>query len=725
MPQQLSSPMRQGTSFVPLDIGAQNDSMANITNPGQLQQHYLQVAQQQRPALPGQAQPSLSVGFTAEQYRTFQHRQLDAQLDSAFQGNQMSPQHMAQPAPVFPGLGISGMMPESNAVGMPGFGYLNPMTISSPQRGPLTPPMQSTSMCAPSDCLRAYPNIQADFFPRTPEESPFRRVIDFSPIRAPLELPKQMMDARRESNAQQASSGLQIIVTEPKSPAEVGSLSAASDAIIKTEPTAAFLPSPPNTMPMPGGRTFDAAFIPGPPLHSMPTLQFASPVDATPFDLFNELVECSPIPSPSMSCASPNKMDYSPIHRPMIMPMTMAPVMDLTHGFPLFNNDPSNFAPWDARAHSSSRTNSLDNDEAIHEDTGVSFEEVQAYIEEPDSSREGKWKCLYPGCEKLFGRKENIRSHVQTHLGDRQYKCFHCNKCFVRQHDLKRHAKIHSGVKPYPCRCGNTFARHDALTRHRQRGICDGGLPGIVKKSVKRGRPRKERLNSEERADKAMRTRARNGEKDSTPESGDSEDESCPSPQQSPMVYDNLDMSPLQHEQNVIFGDQSALFQQQSLQPLTSFSPSVFSTSPPTSPFSTGDKPSSTRHASISETASSPKTIVQAGKHDSVIGAPISDVVLFTKAESQVSEDIPDLSHSPPSGLGLDDIDFGSNFNSSELGQSISFLNQSEAGTMSLFDAQMLQNGMSDPSWDPEFLDMEPNKSFHLFDDQVLFAESP
>jgi len=151
MPQQLSSPMRQGTSFVPLDIGAQNDSMANITNQGQLQQHYLQVAQQQRHALPGQAQPSLSVGFTAEQYRTFQHRQLDAQLDSAFQGSQMSPQHMAQPAPVFPGLGISGMMPESNAVGMPGFGYLNPMTISSPQRSPLTPPMQSTSTCSPRD----------------------------------------------------------------------------------------------------------------------------------------------------------------------------------------------------------------------------------------------------------------------------------------------------------------------------------------------------------------------------------------------------------------------------------------------------------------------------------------------------------------------------------------------------------------------------------------------
>ncbi|KAF2237311.1 hypothetical protein EV356DRAFT_421947, partial [Viridothelium virens] len=82
--------------------------------------------------------------------------------------------------------------------------------------------------------------------------------------------------------------------------------------------------------------------------------------------------------------------------------------------------------------------------------------------------------CLYEDCAKKFGRRENIKSHVQTHLGDRQFKCNECQKCFVRQHDLKRHAKIHSGDKPHICLCGNGFARHDALTRHRQRGVCIG-----------------------------------------------------------------------------------------------------------------------------------------------------------------------------------------------------------------------------------------------------------
>ncbi|KAL1646417.1 Metallothionein expression activator [Diplodia intermedia] len=144
--------------------------------------------------------------------------------------------------------------------------------------------------------------------------------------------------------------------------------------------------------------------------------------------------------------------------------------------------------------------------DATIEETGISSEEVQAYISEQDPSSH-RWTCLFPECGKTFGRRENIRSHVQTHLGDRQYKCNHCQKCFVRQHDLKRHAKIHTGDKPYKCPCGAGFARQDALTRHRQRGMCDGAFPGAVKKSARRGRPRKNRPDMADRLDKANRTR--------------------------------------------------------------------------------------------------------------------------------------------------------------------------------------------------------------------------
>lgn len=149
------------------------------------------------------------------------------------------------------------------------------------------------------------------------------------------------------------------------------------------------------------------------------------------------------------------------------------------------------------------------NIEETKTETGVTIEDIAAFIDGP-ANGEGKWTCLYDGCGKKFGRKENIKSHVQTHLNDRQYQCPTCKKCFVRQHDLKRHAKIHTGIKPYPCECGNSFARHDALTRHRQRGMCIGAFDGVVRKVVKRGRPRKNRPDMDERRDKRERTRRKN-----------------------------------------------------------------------------------------------------------------------------------------------------------------------------------------------------------------------
>ncbi|KAK5800059.1 hypothetical protein VI817_002271 [Penicillium citrinum] len=141
-------------------------------------------------------------------------------------------------------------------------------------------------------------------------------------------------------------------------------------------------------------------------------------------------------------------------------------------------------------------------------ETGVSNDQIAKYISGPNS--DGKWQCLYPNCNCDFGRKENIKSHVQTHLDDRPYKCDVCEKEFVRGHDLKRHLKTHTGKKPYICACGARFARHDALTRHRQRDMCVGGMTGNIPKTTRRGRPpKKSRPDMDSRQTKSTRTRQR------------------------------------------------------------------------------------------------------------------------------------------------------------------------------------------------------------------------
>lgn len=162
-------------------------------------------------------------------------------------------------------------------------------------------------------------------------------------------------------------------------------------------------------------------------------------------------------------------------------------------------------------ARSSTQSDSeVDRDTSV-EDTCITSEEIVAFMYGPSS--DNRWSCTFPGCTRTFGRKENIKSHIQNHLGDRQFICSLCGNDFVRQHDLKRHMKIHSGVKPYTCPCGRTFCRHDALTRHRQRNTCEGGFSGILKSPTKRGRPKKVRPDSDQRLAKSAKTRQRALEK--------------------------------------------------------------------------------------------------------------------------------------------------------------------------------------------------------------------
>lgn len=248
------------------------------------------------------------------------------------------------------------------------------------------------------------------------------------------------------------------------------------------------LPTPPHTGRLHSVSTFDLAPLPHPNFVSMSAISNMGSESDLDNESYYSPMSSAMSPTFSSVPSSPAAIHAELFRNPLAtVPENSTPSnMDLPVLAPAPRHTPGTPSPIRVRAPPPSLSLSA-------KATGITSEEINNFISGPDPI-DSKWLCLYPECNKRFGRKENIKSHVQTHLGDRQYRCHVCKKCFVRQHDLKRHSKIHTGVKPYPCLCGNSFARHDALTRHRQRGMCIGAFEGIVKKVVKRGRPRKKPL---------------------------------------------------------------------------------------------------------------------------------------------------------------------------------------------------------------------------------------
>lgn len=366
---------------------------------------------------------------------------------------------------------------------------------------PSTPPHQNaTSRCSDFSAARLNTD-RTGYFPPTPMETPHDRLTKHEPASRPNRFAEgydESMEETLKPVRNKSNQRTQNIFEEMRRRAEEGTTQ-----------------SPPQTDIIPDAQVFEGQMRSA-DFMSMNNFnaEFLKIQDG--FDGISDM-NASPSVSQHSTPHTPHHMNYpGPFdHKPELHPagsnVTDSPLSSL-------HNQHGSFSSRRGSPHR--RTESMASlasaasiaDIVIEEtktDTGITTDDIANYIRGPDPS-DNKWVCLFEDCGKKFGRKENIKSHVQTHLNDRQYQCPSCQKCFVRQHDLKRHAKIHTGIKPYPCECGNSFARHDALTRHRQRGMCIGAFDGIVKKVVKRGRPRKHRPEMEDRVDKAARTRSKN-----------------------------------------------------------------------------------------------------------------------------------------------------------------------------------------------------------------------
>lgn len=705
---------------------SQDDAMVGMTNPGQFQQHYLQEAQLYSQARPGPQQEQLlqDIPISAEEFRIFHHQQLDAQIDCImraqmaqhYEENQRhfvkiertrsNPEpregvgfvEMSQDNPIVmpPGVMFAPIdyIQHCHAMGGPAssqgdaFGDESIMSLQTncymPPQRPFTPPTQvNMGELTMRSLSQDHAKALAAFFPATPAATPFSMHGD-----ALIQLQHENQQAEAYSQSQSPDSDLtgrgRQMHSRPGSQiyhsVSPNRVSSQAQEIMRsahqqhfTQPglQAPFLdmptqlgqeslPSPPNTAPMRASRKFDVAMMPH-ALDAVPELRF---IPVRPDALMDDGLQ--------FGDGVQHGLELSSVRSSPIQHYHDSSLSSINHDLSVGGSSPFRSARSSVdygqlgspeRGQLSPGTMSIADLslETTIEDTGISAEEVQAFIGEQDMIS-GKWTCLFPECGKVFGRKENIRSHVQTHLGDRQYRCVHCQKRFVRQHDLKRHSKIHSGVKPYPCRCGNSFARHDALTRHRQRGICDGGFEGVVKKIVKRGRPRKERSADDGRADKASMSRQKAAAKSyASSVCGSSENGSMDESPGSPSGFSAESESSQKTMQQSEQATQAGTVQVED-----------FAYTPPHSPYSTGDKPSPTKvirsmhSASMPASPSSPaEDNIDMMAHALLLPLKVDQAPILSLAHaSQIciqADSPPGLSHSsPPSSARVRDLEMES-----------------------------------------------------------------
>ena len=81
--------------------------------------------------------------------------------------------------------------------------------------------------------------------------------------------------------------------------------------------------------------------------------------------------------------------------------------------------------------------------EATNGTTPVSLPDIRSESGTPSLPDEGEYPCSQ--CEKRFGNRRNLMSHMRRHTGDYKLFCDDCGKGFFTQSKLDSHKRKHTG----------------------------------------------------------------------------------------------------------------------------------------------------------------------------------------------------------------------------------------------------------------------------------------